>query len=375
MSLFALYHSGKPATRDMARDWIAGNLCRCTGYRPIVDAALEACTGRAADAHAARTPDTAAALARLDRGGDVFIGDEERFFAIPASAASLAELYLRHPDAVLVAGATDVGLWITKQLRDLPKIIFLHRAGLGGIEAGADEIVLGAAVTYADASTPSPPSIPISASCCAGSARGRCAAAGTVGGNIANGSPIGDMPPALIALDGAVELRKGDATRWLALEDFFIAYGKQDRAPGEFVARIRIPRLKPAERFRCYKVAKRFDQDISARHGRVPRFGRRPTGSRRRASPSAAWRRRRSARSKPSALLRARALPTATAGRRRPRRSAEDYQPIDDHRASAAYRAATARALLDKALLELAGEASAADPLVGLREAAVGRVA
>ncbi len=374
MSLFGLYHSGKPATRDSARDWIAGNLCRCTGYRPILDAALEACTGRAADAHAARTPDTAAALARIDRGGDVFIGDDERFLAIPASVASLAELFLRHPDAVLVAGATDVGLWITKQLRDLPKIIFLHRAGLGGIEAGADEIVLGAAVTYEDAfdavaSIDSDLGLLLRR---LGSRQVR--AAGTVGGNIANGSPIGDMPPALIALDGAIELRKGDATRWLALEDFFIAYGKQDRAPGEFVARIRIPRLKPAERFRCYKVARRFDQDISALMGafRVAVDGDRIASARIAFGGMAATPKR--------AIETERALAGASLADRGTWKAVlaaldRDYRPIDDHRASAAYRAAAARALLDKALRELAGESSAQTRLVGLREAAVGRVA
>ena len=299
-------------------------------------------------------------------GEDVFIGDDERFFAIPASVASLAELYLRHPDAVIVAGATDVGLWITKQLRDLPKIIFLHRAGLDGIEAERTRSCSAPRSPMRTRSTPSPPSIPISALLLRRLGSKQVRAAGTVGGNIANGSPIGDMPPALIALGGAIELRKGDATRWLPLEDFFIDYGKQDRAPGEFVARIRIPRLKPAERFRCYKVAKRFDQDISARHGRVPRFGRRRpdrVGAHRlrRHGGDAEARDRNRARSCGREPCRPRHLDGGARGAR-PRLPAD--------RRSSGVRCATApptaQALLDKALSEIAGEASAQTRIVGI---------
>src|SRR5215470_2020551 len=140
MSLFALFHAAPPGTagvppasslwgsgrdargpkaRAEVNDWIAGNLCRCTGYRPIVDAGLAACASDAKDRFAADEPDTARALAELDDGADVFMGTSERFFAAPASIDALANLYAEHPDAVLAAGATDVGLWITKELRDL----------------------------------------------------------------------------------------------------------------------------------------------------------------------------------------------------------------------------------------------------------------
>ncbi|HXZ14910.1 MAG TPA: 2Fe-2S iron-sulfur cluster-binding protein, partial [Roseiarcus sp.] len=134
MSLFAAYHAGAPATRASLNDRLAGNLCRCTGYRPIVEAGLRTCDGAPADRFAATAGERAAALSALAVGKDLFVGDEERFFAAPASLDSLAALALRFPDAVLVSGATDVGLWVTKQLRDLKRVIWLGRvAGLDAV--------------------------------------------------------------------------------------------------------------------------------------------------------------------------------------------------------------------------------------------------
>ena len=151
MSLFTLYHSDKrPATRAAVNDWIAGNLCRCTGYRPIVDAAVKVCGEAATDRFAANAADTTGLIGFLADTDDVFIGDSDRFFASPASLESLADLYEQHPDATIVAGATDVGLWITKQFRDLPKIIHIGRArGLDHIGDTGYELLIGAAATYA----------------------------------------------------------------------------------------------------------------------------------------------------------------------------------------------------------------------------------
>ena len=318
MSLFAAYHSGRPLTYAGLCDQLAGNLCRCTGYRPIIAAALQSCVGEPADRFAATSQERAAALAALADHRDVFVGGEAAFFAAPASLDSLAALYARFPDATLVGGATDVGLWITKQLRDLKRVIWLGRvAGLDGVGESADgALSLGATVKLEDAMPLLGAIHPDLSELMRRFGSKQVRASGTVGGNIANGSPIGDLAPALIALGGRVVLRKGDKTRALPLEDFFIAYGKQDRGPGEFVVAVEAPRLAPNQHYRAFKVSKRFDEDISAvmLAVRVDLDGRRIVGRadrlRRHGGDAEARRERR-----------------AGAGRREPRRSPQAGAP------------------------------------------------
>ena len=370
MSLFALYHAGVRADRAMVNDWLAGNLCRCTGYRPIADAALACCTGEADDAYAERAPETARRLAALagDEDDHLFAGGEDAFFAAPATEDALAALAARYPDATLVAGATDVGLWITKQLRDLPRIVHTGRvASLHEVRERSDRVEIGAAATYTEAEPVLRALDPDVGEMLRRLGSKQVRAAGTIGGNIANGSPIGDSPPVLIALGATIELRLGEARRTLPLEDFFIDYGRQDRNPGEVLTRIVVPRPGPAEHFRCYKISKRFDQDISALLGafrlrvqegrvaeaRIAYGGMAATPKRaRRAERAAAGLR----------LDEPAAWPAAAAA------LAEDFSPIDDHRASAAYRMRVARSLLVKALAEVAGHPSAETRVVGVRE-------
>jgi xanthine dehydrogenase small subunit len=237
-------------------DQLAGNLCRCTGYAPII---------RAAEA-LADTPvpqwidDTPPTLAPEEPGSDA---GAEAGWAWPTSSDALAHWYAANPDATLVAGATDVGLWVTKNHRDLGRVAFLHRCDdLKSITTTDTEIRIGAMATMTDVLAAITPHYPSFAEMIRryGSTQVRNAA--TLGGNIANGSPIGDSPPPLIALDARVHLRAGDTRRDIALEDFFIDYGKQDRTPGEFVETITLPRQP--DTLRVYKLSKRFDQDISA---------------------------------------------------------------------------------------------------------------
>ena len=368
MSLFTLYHDDGRCDRQAVNDTLAGNLCRCTGYRPIVDAALEACDGPPRDAYAQRREATAERLAALDDGEDLFIGDEASgFLAAPATVDALASLYARHPEATLVAGATDVGLWITKQLRALPKIILLGRvAGLAGLRESERGFHIGATVTYAQAEGAMAAIDPDLAELFRRIGGKQIRAVGTIGGNIANGSPIGDTMPALIALGTTLLLRRGEATRSLPLEDFFIDYGRQDRAPGEFVTGIDVPRLRPGEIFRCYKISKRFDQDISALLGafRFTVAGRRIAGARVAYGGMAATPKRARA---TEAALEGLPLDDPHEWDAACEALATDFRPIDDMRASARYRLETAQALLRKALHEAGGEASAATRLLGLR--------
>ncbi|MEQ8290932.1 MAG: xanthine dehydrogenase small subunit [Roseovarius sp.] len=224
---------------------LAGNLCRCTGYAPIIRAAEAAATEPVPE------------WLREDRAAVAPAP------ALPESADDLAALLERAPETVLVAGATDVGLWVTKQLRELAPVAFLHRCrDLQQVEESGSGLRVGAGVTLDRLMREMASRHPSFAELIRryGSAQVRGAA--TIGGNIANGSPIGDGPPALIALGAVLHLRKGDVRRELPLEDFFLEYGKQDRAPGEFVEAVTIP--AQADRLRCYKLSKRFDQDISA---------------------------------------------------------------------------------------------------------------
>jgi xanthine dehydrogenase small subunit len=239
---------GAAGTRGVpVGDVIAGNLCRCTGYGPIL-AAGEAVPVAAEDDEA-----TAEALRALRPA-----------YGHPRTADELADLLIAHPDTRIVAGATDVGLWVTKQHRDLGRTVFIGDiADLRGIEETADALTLGAAVRYSEAREVLARLLPDLGELVRRIGGVQVRNAGTIGGNIANGSPIGDMPPALIALGAELTLRKGGERRTIALEDFFLSYGRQDRAPGEFVESVRIPRPSPDVLFRTVKLSKRFDSDIS----------------------------------------------------------------------------------------------------------------
>ena len=337
MSMAAAHRNGE---RDHATA-LAGNLCRCTGYAPIL---------RAAEAAAdLPVPDWLAEDAVFAGAGQAG-GDALR----PRSGDELATLYAAQPQATLVAGATDVGLWVTKALRDLDPVIFLAGCDdLKGIEIGAAEIRIGAMTDMNAVRAALAPLHPSYGEMIRRYASAQVRAAATIGGNIANGSPIGDNPPALIALGAVLYLRKGDARRSMPIEDFFVDYGKQDRAPGEFVEAVSIPRQP--DRLKCYKLSKRFDQDISAVCGcfNVTVEGGIVAGARIAFGGMAGIPKR--ARHVESALL---GQPWELGTIRMAKAGFDaDFAPLSDMRASAGYRLETARAMLERYFAEDRGEA------------------
>ncbi len=265
MSLYTAYRNGDALPVKAANDVVAGNLCRCTGYGPILTAAKE--IGDVAK-NADQSGDNKIEydqLSKINHQENIVLEHGEAQAFLPATSDQLAEIYTEHPDATIIAGATDVGLWVTKMHRTLPKIIFLNRVrDLASMKRGKNELIIGAGVTYSDAMDALASAYPDLGELVRRIGALQVRNAGTIGGNIANGSPIGDMPPALIALGATLALRCGSERRTIPLEDFFLDYGKQDRKPGEFVEAVRVPLAKRAGDFKCYKISKRFDQDISA---------------------------------------------------------------------------------------------------------------
>ncbi len=316
-------------------DVLAGNLCRCTGYAPIVRAAK----------------------AVEDTPTPPWLNDSlPQTTAQPYAPETLDELatwYAANPDATLIAGATDVGLWVTKQLRDLPNVAFLNRCtDLRKIDVNKDTIHIGAGATMTDVLGVMGENHPSYAELIRRYGSEQVRNAATIGGNIANGSPIGDNPPALIALGATLHLRHGDKTRDLPLEDFFIDYGKQDRAPGELVTGVTLPRTAAA--LRCYKISKRFDQDISAVCGcfNITVENEQVTTARIAFGGMAGTPKR--ARAVEDALI-DQPWTTDTISQAA-EKFADDYAPMSDMRASAAYRLTTAENLLRRYFAELNGQ-------------------
>ncbi len=329
MALYAHYKNGGGTPLE---DAIAGNLCRCTGYRPILEAGARACS--LADPARERAEDHAcrARLGALPTGS-ALLGES---FFVPRTVAELASFLAERPQATILAGGTDVGLWITKQHRDLNDVAYTGRvAELREIKDNSTHLEIGGAVTYAEAHSALAGIHADIGELLRRLGAVQVRATGTLAGNIANGSPIGDSMPVLLALGASVALQRGQQQRTVALDDFYTGYRKTVMQPGEFIRTIRIPKLKSGARFGVYKLSKRFDQDISAvcaafhvsdGNARFAFGGMAATPAR---APNAEkmW---------------SRGVEAACAA------LAEDFKPISDMRASSWYRLAAAQGLLRK---------------------------
>ncbi len=260
MSLYALYENDMNPSRRAIDDALSGNLCRCTGYRPIVAAA--------AQMYATQRPpckDRVAALAGLRRDRMLRIEHNGRSFYAPADADEFAAVLMQYPRATILAGGTDVGLWVTKQRRDLDTVIYTGRvADIREVKIAETHIEVGGAATLSDA-------IPVIVQHYPGLdelfrrfASPPIRNTATLGGNIANGSPVGDSMAALMVLDTHLRLRRGDTVREVSINDFYRDYRVNALQAGEFISHILIPLPEGNARVSAQKWSKRFDQDISA---------------------------------------------------------------------------------------------------------------
>jgi xanthine dehydrogenase small subunit len=356
MSLFAVYLNQAPASRAEIVDALAGNLCRCTGYRPIIDAG---CRMHEYPPPARWSRDEAQSTARRARLQSIqrrtsLSVEATPGFRAPLTLAELAHAYAAAPDSLLLAGSTDIGLWVTKQLRELPPIIYLGEvAELKQMRETGGALEIGAAVRLTEAYAAIVRHYPMLDEIGNRFASPPIRNAGTLCGNIANGSPIGDSMPFLITLGASVELRCAEQTRTLPLEALYLGYQKKALAPGEFVTAVRIPLPHAGCTVASYKISKRFDQDISAvcgayalslRDGKV-------TAARIAYGGMAAI---------PQRALRTEAAlvgqPWSEATIERALlRMAEDYTPLSDMRASGGYRMQVAGNLLKRFYYEHSG--------------------
>jgi xanthine dehydrogenase small subunit len=339
-----------PSRQELA-DELSGNLCRCTGYRPILDAAQQAFEH--ASPALPQLQAAQAALKTLQSQASGALHTDSGFFA-PTTVSELAALRLAQPQATLLAGSTDVGLWVTKQFRPLGNIIYLGEvATLREVQRHATHLHIGAGASLQSAWQLLAEEWPSLADVWLRFASAPLRAVGTMGGNVANGSPIGDSAPVLMALGASVVLRLGDQERRVPLEDFYTGYLKNVMAPGEFLQAIEVPLAAEQTHVQAYKISKRFDCDISAlcaafsitvQDGRVAAarlaYGGMAATVKRAAQAEAALL------GQPWGADGVAAVQAAQAALK------QDFQPLTDLRASAGYRLQVAQNLLHKLWLQ-----------------------
>jgi xanthine dehydrogenase small subunit len=359
MSLYGLWLSEDNPTRARIEQALQGNLCRCTGYEPIVKAAEMVALARPShvfDPIERTRHAVMETLRRIGFGPTVHIAHGDDAFYVPASVGDLADILGRNPHATVVAGSTDVGLWVTKQFRAINPVIFI--GGIAELQQMSEDdggVVIGAGVTYTQALATLAKAYPALGTLIPRIGGEQVRNMGTIGGNIANGSPIGDMPPALIALGATVTLRSRESARAVVLEDYFIEYGKQDRQKHEFVERVLVPKLPDDARFAVYKLSKRRDEDITAVLGafylRLDNNGK--VDDIRLAYGGMAGIPKRATAVENALLGRAWTEASVTAAAAE---LGKDFSPLTDWRATADYRMMSAKNLLTRFFLETQGE-------------------
>lgn len=266
MSMFALSKNAPTADKPAIYEALAGNLCRCTGYRPIIDAA-HAISEQAplVDDFSRYEAEVLEKLASIDTDSLVTLQGEGKVCYSPTSSDELAALLVKHPDAKLLAGGTDLALEVTQFYRELPTMIYVGDiADLKTLTEDDEQLVIGAARSLHECYEALSRVFPDLGELLDRFASLQIRNQGTLGGNIGNASPIGDAPPVLMALNARLVLRQGEQRRELAIEEYFLDYKKTALQSGEFIEKIIVPKPRANQHFKVYKLSKRLDDDISA---------------------------------------------------------------------------------------------------------------
>jgi len=264
MSLFALHKNFSQPSQHQTLEALAGNLCRCTGYRAIIDAAAAA-KNHGLDQFDRNKAQTIASLSAIEcQTMTALSGDGQQAFC-PTNLAELSQLMLDNPQARLLSGGTDIVLEITQMLKKLGTIVYIGNVPeLQQFDEDDSKFILGAALPYTEFTPSITVHYPEFGQMIERIGSLQVRNQGTLGGNVGNASPIGDTPPVLIALNARLNLRKGEAVRNIATEDYFVDYKVTSQAPSEFIQSIELPKPKANQHLKVYKISKRFDDDISA---------------------------------------------------------------------------------------------------------------
>jgi xanthine dehydrogenase small subunit len=262
MALFAFHHADDPVEVEKIHDALAGNLCRCTGYRPIVDAALT--LDQKPSDRFAREAETKTESIQGLALSDSYDFEHENFHA-PNSLNELLRLRAAYPDAYVLGGGTDLGILASKDRKRLGRVIWTALVPeLMRIKRTETQITIGAAVTYTAALPLFDELYPSFAHLIRRIGSRQIRNLGTLGGNVCNASPIGDTPPCFLVLEATFIARSQRGSREIPADEFFVDYRKTALAEDEILEAIRIPMPQPHTIYQAYKVSKRFDQDISA---------------------------------------------------------------------------------------------------------------
>lgn len=372
MSLYAWWRAVKSGVIDADRHSIdialSGNLCRCTGYQPILRAAQQALADQESDAVDRQQAEVMAQLQAIHAQPAGFVRALNTHFFIPNDCTALVQCLKDYPTAQLVAGATDLGLEITQALKTPTVLIYTGNVTDMKVITETDTTVrIGAAVTFSEMTPLVQRHFPAFGQLLDRFASLQIRNVGTLGGNIANASPIGDAAPVLIALQARLKLTGLTGTRWVPIQEFFTGYRTTVLQPDEVIECFEWPKLTDAQELKVYKLSKRFDDDISAvcmalrieRDDQVVRDVHLGFGGMA-ATPAGAINTERFLHGKifnEDTVLKA------------GEKLREDFSPLSDVRASAEYRVAMAGNLLLRACLELNGSSELALSL-GVEDAA-----